>query len=638
MSDTLSVSSSTADDDDDRAPTDDQSTEASVSAGQDSMPVSGQESAQAARPAGFWTASGKHNDTPPPTSPSRSPVNENAPETVAIPTDPYARPVHIPTGRTLATWMRRTVAYGIDGAVFCFVLIYCEFLLHTLTSGLVAYEITALVFGIYNMVLIAGHRGQTAGMRAVKIAVRDIDTGESVGYRNSFRRFLVMWGCSIFYLFFVAECLVPLWDKRHQALHDRFARTVVVDVGTLPMAAATHGATAHATDQGETARTSSPGTGRQSETSNPVARPWNATLRFVATRSKRFWSIAAAVVVIAIVAITIVDTTARVVSDAHSPDVSAIAYLKARADRNVTEMFANAGVATPPPAAGNVAVLLTRHDIQRELAGAANALPTATHVKVEKIRLSATGNAATVTLDYVAGVTDEQSTFTLVRSDLNASGWEVRITPARLDVDVPTGTTQVTIAGIPVAVEGQVAHAYLFPSVVEVAAPATAIFEASRATVDTTHQAPDSDPQEVPFAAQLLSSASTSAQAAVATQVNACLAATTLTPANCPNNDIPATTSQGDTYTNIAWTGLGDPTAGLTVTLDASGTVAVAGSMTDEVTYSDTTSGASFFGSVSNVQTDGPFNVSFSYPLTWNGTGWSLGTVTAKDSGSTAST
>ena len=292
-------------------------------------------------------------------------------------------------------------------------------------------------------------------------------------------------------------------------------------------------------------------------------------------------------------------------------------------------MLRNAEIVTPLPSSQKATSLLTPSDIATEIRAPGNPTEPVSHVHVVSSHVDTSGNAATVTIDYVAGGTAKTETVDLVASDLNSSGWAVQIQPAELDIAVPAGTTAVTVDSMEVAADTGEARAWLLPTVAEVAAPATAIFEAQSQTVDLTGASPIGAATKVTFAPHLTTQAITSAQAAVVGQITNCLAATSLTPANCPNNDIPATTSQGDAYSNVSWDGLGDATGGLTVALDHSGTVTVSGSMMWEVTYTDTTSGDSFFGPVSNVQTDGPTSVWFSYPVTWSGSGWSLGTVQA---------
>ncbi len=516
MSDTVSVSSAEDSDGDDTDPTDRSS---------------------------IWTA--RESSGVPPTPPQSPQPRSRHQDRVHRPADPYARAIHIPSGRPSATWAKRFAAYLIDGLVFGVALIYVEFWIQGLALNAVVINVSTP-----QMVEVPapGYTGEASIAATGGKSTNDRPTNRGENREK------------------------PGWPKRAAAL---LARAV--------------------------------------------------------PRSRKVWITAAvSLVAVAVVALAVI-TAARMNADAHSPDLSAIAYLKARADRNVTAMLDNATVVTPPPSSQKASFLLMPRDIATAIDAPGNPTEAVSNVKVLATAVSKTGNSARVTLDYVAGGGDKETTYSLVADDHIASGWAVQVTPEELDVQVPQGAVKATIDGIAVPLDGQNVVAWLFPALYEVATPATAVYQAQSTRVDLTGAHAASVPIKVSLPAQLTPQATTSAQAAVAAQITNCLAATSLTPANCPNNDIPATTSQGDAYTNIAWTGLGDPTAGLTVTLGAAGTVTVAGSMTDEVTYTDTTSGDSFFGPVSNVQTDGPTSVWFSYPVTWNGTAWSLGTVQASN-------
>ncbi len=591
----------------------------------------------------IWTADAT-SDTPP-TPPQEAHNDASQQDRVFRPSDPYAHPVHIPSGRPLATWAKRFAAYLIDGVVFGAAVVYLEFWIQGLALNAIVYEALDWALAVYYVLLIGGYRGQTPGMRAMKIAVRDIDTGKTVGYRNAVKRTFVMWIGSIpVGLGLIVDCLFPLWDKSQQALHDRFANTVVIDVSTPQMvevpAPGLAGDAAGEPANGEPANgKSANGKSANGEPANgkpPRKKPsWPksaaALLARWVPRSRKFWITAAASLVAIAVVVAAVTAAARLNADRHSPDVAAIAYLKARATRNVTAMLDNATIVTPPPSSQKASFLFTPRDIATVIDAPGNPTEAVSNVKVLATTVSPTGNSARVILDYVAGGGDKETTFSLVADNRIPSGWTVQVIPAELDVELPQGATEATIDGITVPVDGQAAQVWLFPAVAEVATPASPVYQAQSARVDLTQPEPSAAPTKVTLPATLTGQATTSAQAVAAGQITNCLAATSLRPANCPNADIPATTSQGDTYTNIAWTSLGDPTAGLTVTLDPTGTVTVAGSMSAEVTYTDTTPGSSFFGSVSQVQTDGPTNVWFSYPITWNGTGWTLGTVTASN-------
>jgi uncharacterized RDD family membrane protein YckC len=78
----------------------------------------------------------------------------------------------------------------------------------------------------------SSRKGQTIGMMLYGIAVRDVnDGGRVTAGRAALRSFI------LFVLFgFLIDVLWPLWDTRRQALHDKAARTVVVDVRLAALA------------------------------------------------------------------------------------------------------------------------------------------------------------------------------------------------------------------------------------------------------------------------------------------------------------------------------------------------------------------------------------------------------------------
>jgi len=83
----------------------------------------------------------------------------------------------------------------------------------------------------YRTLLEGGARGQTIGKMAMRIAVKDLDDGGSIGYARAFGRWLVgyiLW--VIIYIPGIIDLLFPLWDSKKQTLHDKAVRSVVVQV------------------------------------------------------------------------------------------------------------------------------------------------------------------------------------------------------------------------------------------------------------------------------------------------------------------------------------------------------------------------------------------------------------------------
>jgi uncharacterized RDD family membrane protein YckC len=80
--------------------------------------------------------------------------------------------------------------------------------------------------------MLVGHRsGQTPGKRAVGIQVRDAVTGESIGYPRALGRYLAqVFAALILPILTAIDLLWPLWDDRHQTLHDKAVNAVVVEV------------------------------------------------------------------------------------------------------------------------------------------------------------------------------------------------------------------------------------------------------------------------------------------------------------------------------------------------------------------------------------------------------------------------
>lgn len=326
--------------------------------------------------------------------------------------------------------------------------------------------------------------------------------------------------------------------------------------------------------------------------------------------------------VLVIVTVRIATAT---ISAAHSPTNAAIDYLKALSAKDVSAMAQSSGIVTPDGSGPDVTVLLTPRDIATELGAPGNSMGKVSNIVVTSSKVS--GDTAAVSLDYIAGNQVHDMSDALIKSSANSSGWAVQVTPARLDIDVPAGVQSVQVDRMSVRVNGQMAHVVLYPSFATLASPATAIFQAINQSVDATHPAPGSGPQEVTLLSKLSPAASSSAKAAVANEITACMASASLTPTNCPNAETPPITYRGDTDTDIAWSATGDPTAGLTVTFNPTGTISVADSLTASVSYTDTTHGDYLIGPIANQVTDGPTTWNFSYPLTWNGSGWDLGKV-----------
>ncbi len=141
-------------------------------------------------------------------------------------------------GQELASWRRRLVALLLDGAILAAVV-----LATVAAAGVPPADLndrilrgdTLLVLllfvvpeAIYDTAMI-GSRNQTFGKMALRIKVVGADDRAPIGYLRAFTR----WSSTAFLwaLFTVPGILDHLWplrDRRNQALHDKFARSVVV--------------------------------------------------------------------------------------------------------------------------------------------------------------------------------------------------------------------------------------------------------------------------------------------------------------------------------------------------------------------------------------------------------------------------
>ncbi|NUT54409.1 MAG: RDD family protein [Thermoleophilia bacterium] len=138
----------------------------------------------------------------------------------------------------LASWRRRAAALVVDAIVLGLVIAAA-----LLASGMPVDELrerledgetlfVVLLFlvpeGIYYTALV-GSRSQTFGKMALGIKVVDAESRSPIGYARAFRRWLSTAAMrALFTVPSVVDHLWPLRDPRRQALHDKFARSVVV--------------------------------------------------------------------------------------------------------------------------------------------------------------------------------------------------------------------------------------------------------------------------------------------------------------------------------------------------------------------------------------------------------------------------
>ena len=138
----------------------------------------------------------------------------------------------------LASWGRRLAALLVDVVVLGMVIAVTLFaagmpaddLRHRVENG----ETLLIIFlflipeAIYYTALI-GSRSQTFGKMALGIKVVDAESRAPIGYPRAFRRWLSTATLrALFTIPTIVDHLWPLRDKKNQALHDKFARSVVV--------------------------------------------------------------------------------------------------------------------------------------------------------------------------------------------------------------------------------------------------------------------------------------------------------------------------------------------------------------------------------------------------------------------------
>ena len=146
-------------------------------------------------------------------------------------------------GRTASPWWKRAVALILDAIILSIPISILTSMSgggfeRTTVDGETRFEwhggglfIGVIVGLLYYALLNGGSKGQTIGKMAMRIQVRDIDTGGPIGVGRGFGRQLMI------YLFTFAcvlplllDYLSPLWDQRRQAWHDKVVRSVVVDI------------------------------------------------------------------------------------------------------------------------------------------------------------------------------------------------------------------------------------------------------------------------------------------------------------------------------------------------------------------------------------------------------------------------
>lgn len=143
-----------------------------------------------------------------------------------VPTDPQGRP--------LAQWWKRVVAFIID----VIIVNIASTIIYLVVGGnaqIAAILISLIITFAYFTALNGSPRGQTVGKMALGIAVRDMDSGSSIGPVRAFSRALAEYVLfALFILPWLVDVLWPLWDPQRQAWHDKAVRSLVVDLSWAP--------------------------------------------------------------------------------------------------------------------------------------------------------------------------------------------------------------------------------------------------------------------------------------------------------------------------------------------------------------------------------------------------------------------
>ena len=144
------------------------------------------------------------------------------------------------TGLMLAGWGRRAGQVVADWLVLVIPGYFIFSLFYELDGLAIGVAMTLVGIGAYFVPLWTSTRGQSLGNRVTVTRVRDAASGQRINFIQAFKRWAFVavyvafrFGPSpyvpiLFYLAVLIDCLYPLYDKRNQTLHDKFAGTIVV--------------------------------------------------------------------------------------------------------------------------------------------------------------------------------------------------------------------------------------------------------------------------------------------------------------------------------------------------------------------------------------------------------------------------
>ena len=127
----------------------------------------------------------------------------------------------------LAGWWRRVGATVLDGVI---IGIPIGFILGLAGAGQNTIEgISAVVFFVYQVLMLGRPKGQTIGNMGVRTRVMDANNpGAPITPGKAAVRALVLLVLQITVIGWILDVLWPLWDARNQTLHDKAAGSLVV--------------------------------------------------------------------------------------------------------------------------------------------------------------------------------------------------------------------------------------------------------------------------------------------------------------------------------------------------------------------------------------------------------------------------
>ncbi len=127
----------------------------------------------------------------------------------------------------LAGWWRRVGATVLDGVI---IGIPIGFILGLAGAGQNTIEgISAVVFFVYQLLMLGRPKGQTIGNMGVRTRVVDANNpAAAITPGRAAVRALVLLVLQITVIGWILDILWPLWDARNQTLHDKAAGSLVV--------------------------------------------------------------------------------------------------------------------------------------------------------------------------------------------------------------------------------------------------------------------------------------------------------------------------------------------------------------------------------------------------------------------------